>query len=63
MGDDNFFQAIQNYLNDPNLANGYAKTPDLQYHLEQVSGLSFDEFFNDWLYGEGFPIYSIYIVH
>lgn len=59
LGDDDFYLALRNYLNDPELAFGYARTVDLQKHLEAVSGQSLTEFFNDWLYGEGYPSYAI----
>ncbi|VXB29432.1 Peptidase M1 [Flavobacterium sp. 9AF] len=59
MGDTAFFQAIRNYLADTNLAYKYAITTDLKSHLEAVFGNSLDEFFNDWLYGQGYPSYSI----
>jgi aminopeptidase N len=59
MGDANFFQALRNYLNDPALAYGYAVTPQFRAHLETVSGMSFTEFFNDWVYNEGYPTYTI----
>ncbi|WP_298222418.1 M1 family aminopeptidase [Flavobacterium sp.] len=59
LGDTNFFQGLRNYLNDPALAYGYAHTPDLQAHLEAASGISLTEFFNDWVYGTGYPIYTI----
>ncbi|CAN1574492.1 PepN Aminopeptidase N [Flavobacteriaceae bacterium] len=59
MGDVLFFQGIKNYLKDSNLAYKYAKTPDLQLHLEAVYGSSLTEFFNDWIYNQGYPIYSI----
>ena len=59
IGDDDFFQAIRNYLQDPNLAYGYARTEDLQWHFEQVSGVDLEEFFKDWFYGEGYPTYEI----
>lgn len=59
MGDTNFFQALRNYLSDPNLAYGYAITPQFQSHLESASGLDFTEFFNDWVYKEGYPSYNI----
>ena len=59
MGDANFFQALQNYLNDPGLSYGYAITTDLQSHLEAVHGASLNEFFNDWVYNQGYPTYSI----
>ncbi|MCB9283472.1 MAG: M1 family metallopeptidase [Lewinellaceae bacterium] len=59
LGDDDFFQACRNYLEDPNLAFGYAKTEDLQAHLEAVSGLDLTEFFADWFYGQGYPSYQL----
>ncbi len=60
LGDSNFFNAIKNYLNDPELANGYAKTPHLQSHFEMTADTSLQEFFNDWYIGEGFPSYTIF---
>jgi hypothetical protein len=59
LGDANFFQGLQNYLNDPLLAYGYAKTPNMQAHLEASSGLNLTEFFNDWVYNQGYPVYNI----
>ncbi|MES2544574.1 MAG: M1 family aminopeptidase [Bacteroidota bacterium] len=59
MGDTNFFQAMKNYLNDPALAYGYGLTPEFQAHLEAVSGIPFTEFFNDWVYNQGYPTYTI----
>ena len=59
LGDANFYQAVRNYLADPNLAYDFAVTADLQSHLEAVSGLDLDEFFADWIYGQGYPSYSI----
>ncbi len=57
LGDADFFQAIQNYLNDYKFQ--YALTSDLQQKFETQSGLSLTEFFNDWIYGEGYPTYQI----
>ena len=59
MGDANFYQAVRNYLNDSNLAFGYAITADLKAHLEAVHGASLSEFFNDWVYMQGYPTYTI----
>ncbi|MEM6720945.1 MAG: M1 family metallopeptidase [Bacteroidota bacterium] len=59
LGDEAFFKAIRNYLNDEALAYGYATTDDLQSHLEKVSCGSLDEFFSDWIYGEGYPSYDV----
>jgi hypothetical protein len=59
LGDAVFFQGMKNYLADPNLAFKYAVTPQLQEHLEIVSGQNLTEFFNDWVYKQGYPTYSI----
>ena len=59
LGDTLFFQALKNYLTDSNLAYKYAVTADLQTHLEAAYGSSLAEFFNDWVYGQGYPTYSI----
>ncbi len=59
MGDAAFFQAIKNYLADISLAYGYAVTTNLKSHLETVYGSSLTEFFNDWIYNQGYPSYTI----
>ncbi|MBP6557475.1 MAG: T9SS type A sorting domain-containing protein [Flavobacterium sp.] len=59
MGDTAFFQAIKNYLADTSLAYGYAVTTNLKTHLETVFGQSLTEFFNDWVYNQGYPTYTI----
>jgi aminopeptidase N len=59
LGDTDFFGAIQNYLADPQLAFGYAKTIDLQNHFEAQSDMDLDEFFADWYVGEGHPSYQL----
>lgn len=58
IGDSAFFAAITNYLHDPKHSYGYAKTPDLQVHFEIASGKNLTGFFNDWIYGEGYPTYN-----
>ncbi|UPQ80265.1 T9SS type A sorting domain-containing protein [Flavobacterium azooxidireducens] len=59
IGDQNFFQGLKNYLADPLLAFGYAVTDDLQMHLEATSGMDLTEFFEDWVYGQGHPTYTV----
>lgn len=59
LGDTNFFQGMKNYLADPNLAYGYASTENLKTHLAATSGMNLDEFFNDWVYKQGYPTYTI----
>lgn len=59
MGDKNFFRALNDYLHDPLHANGYATTEDLISHAEAAADTSFREFFNDWVYGQGYPTYEL----
>jgi aminopeptidase N len=59
LGDTNFFQGLRNYLSDTNLAYKYAVTPQFQAHMEAVHGSSLQEFFDDWVYNEGYPTYTI----
>ncbi len=59
LGDETFFRGIKNYLADPNLAYGYAKTPNFIAHMENASDNDLTEFFNDWIYGEGYPSYNL----
>ncbi len=58
LGDSLFYKGLRQYLNDPALRFGFAKTADLQKHLEQVSGKDLSKFFQQWVYGEGNPSYS-----
>jgi len=58
LGDTAFFNGVKNYIADENLAFGFATTDQLQMHLEAASGVDLQEFMNDWVYGEGHPIYD-----
>lgn len=59
LGDEPFFKALYDYVNDPELSFAFARTQDLKQHLEEESGENLDEFFNDWFYGSGYPSYHI----
>ena len=59
LGDTLFFRGIRQYLSDPKLAYGFARTDDLKRNLEQVSGKDFSEFFKDWFTGQGYPAYTV----
>ena len=61
LGDVNFFQGMKNYLADTNLAYKYAQSADLKFHLEAVSNMNLTEFFNDWVYGQGYPSYQFQV--
>jgi len=59
LGDSVFYRGIQQYLKDPALSFGFARTADLQRHLEQASGKKLDGFFADWFKGQGYPTYTV----
>ncbi|WP_224998006.1 M1 family aminopeptidase [Cesiribacter sp. SM1] len=59
VGDEAFYRGINNYLQDPALAYGFARAEDVKRHLESSSGKNLTEFFNDWYYGEGYPMYRL----
>ncbi|MBM3416932.1 MAG: T9SS type A sorting domain-containing protein [Bacteroidetes bacterium] len=59
MGDSAFFKAMRDYLTDPLLSFGYAKTSDLKRHLEKHAGKDLSYFFNPWFKGQGYPSYRV----
>lgn len=59
LGDTVFYQALKEYHARPNLAYNYVRTADLNASLLQSTGKDFTEFFNDWIYGQGYPTYDI----
>ena len=59
LGDTLFFRGIRQYVNDPKLAYGFARTDDLKRNLEQVSGKDLTEFFRDWFFNQGYPSYTV----
>ncbi len=58
-GDSTFFDILKSYVNDPALAYSTAITEDLQRVSEQVSGKNLNYFFQEWIYGENYPVYTI----
>ncbi|MEO5967392.1 MAG: M1 family aminopeptidase [Ferruginibacter sp.] len=59
LGDEAFFRGIRAYLNDAQLAYGFASTNDLKEHLEASSGQNLTKFFKQWYEGEGYPSYNV----
>jgi aminopeptidase N len=59
LGDSVFFKGVRSYLEDPAVTYGYARTADLKRILENVSGRNLENFFNKWIYGEGYPSYQL----
>ncbi len=59
LGDEAFFGALNDYINDPLLAYNFALTPDLQAHLESRYGQDLTWYFDQWYTGEGYPSYHL----
>ncbi|MUU78955.1 M1 family aminopeptidase [Winogradskyella endarachnes] len=59
LGDTDFYLGLQTYLNTPGLAFDYAKTEDFIAVMESITGENLAEFFNDWLYNQGYPSYTL----
>lgn len=59
LGDSAFFNGVRNYINDPKVTYGFARTQDLQEHLERVGQQDLSEFFKDWFYGQGHPVIDV----
>ncbi|MBN2637035.1 MAG: T9SS type A sorting domain-containing protein [Prolixibacteraceae bacterium] len=59
LGDQKFFNGIRNYFSDPQITGGFASNNHLIMHLEEAGDTSLTEFFDDWYYGEGYPVYSL----
>lgn len=56
IGDEAFFRGMKNYLNT--YGNSYASTKDFRMQMETAADTTLQEFFNDWVYGEGYPTYQ-----
>lgn len=58
-GDAIFREILRTYARSPGTAYGGAKTKDFQDVVEQVTGRSYQAFFDQWVYsGTGYPTYS-----
>jgi len=58
LGDSIFFKSIYNYANDNSYKYGTASTYDFQNVCESTSGMDLKYFFDQWVFGEGYPRYS-----
>jgi hypothetical protein len=58
VGDDAFFEILQQYHYDPRYQYSSASTEDFRDICENVSGMDLHTFFDQWIYGEYYPIYE-----
>jgi aminopeptidase N len=59
IGDEAFFNGMKNYLKDPRVTNGFATTDLFRENMELAADTVLNEFFTDWIWGEGHPVYDI----
>lgn len=59
LGDEDFFNVLKNYLNDSSISYGFASLSDLKRHIQLATGKDFTDFFDQWVYKEGYPVFSI----
>lgn len=55
LGDSLFFHAIRRYAEEPSFRYATASTADFRSVCESVSGRNLGWFFDQWVYGRGFP--------
>ncbi len=55
--DDLFFDLIKSFQSD--FKGSVASGLDFKGVVESVSGMDFTDFFNQWYFGEGYPVYTI----
>jgi len=59
IGDSTFFDIMRAYSDAPNLKYNSATTEDFQAVAESVYGQDLNYFFQEWIYGENEPTYTI----
>lgn len=58
LGDQHFFDGLRRYLTDSRVTNGFATTALFRENMELGADTTLTEFLNDWILGEGHPIYT-----
>ncbi|MEI6765605.1 MAG: M1 family aminopeptidase [Bacteroidota bacterium] len=53
-----FFDILKNYISQ--YGDSVATGLDFKGVVENTSGMNFDDFFNQWYFGEGYPIFDIF---
>jgi aminopeptidase N len=59
LGDSLFFQSLQAYASDDSLSYNAVTTENFKNVCENISGIPLDSFFQQWIYGEFYPKYSL----
>ena len=59
VGETMFFDILKSYASNDSLSYNAASTLDFQKVCEDISGLDFEQFFQQWIYGEKYPKYEL----
>ena len=59
LGETAFYNALKDYHARTALAYNYVRTADFKNSVLISTNKDFTEFFNDWIYGQGYPTYDI----
>lgn len=59
LGDSAFFKGLKSYFSDPKIKYGFASQQDFVAHMEAAGDTSLTTFFDEWYYGQGYPMYQI----
>ena len=59
VGENMFFDILKSYASNDSLSYNAASTSDFQKVCEDISGLDFEQFFQQWIYGEKYPKYEL----
>ena len=59
LGDVLFYQAMNSYINSPLFTYKYAITSQFKNYIQTFTSVDLTQFFNDWVYGQGYPTYSV----
>jgi len=58
VGDSNFFLILRTYADDVRYQYKSATTADFQAICKDISGMKFEKYFQQWIYGERYPQYA-----
>ncbi|MFT3740031.1 MAG: M1 family aminopeptidase [Breznakibacter sp.] len=58
LGDEVFFNCIKTFAQDPAFRFKNASTEDLEELCEGISGKDLSNFFDQWIYNKGYPMYA-----
>lgn len=59
IGDEAFFYGCKMLLSDSETGENFARTPQVQAYFETAGDTNLTEFFNQWIYGQGYPEYIV----